>query len=161
NSSASKTRYSSENWRPLPSSCAGPAWERTDAAMKPTLAALVALLLAGAAAAAEVPDLPDGFANRVVAEGITGATSMVVAPDGRVFVCEQTGALRVVKEDELLPRPLLTLDVDSTWERGLLGVALDPAFAKNGYLYAFHVVAKPYPHHRLSRFTVSGDAADP
>jgi glucose/arabinose dehydrogenase len=105
-------------------------------------------------------DLPDGFAQQLVAEGFTGATGMAVAPDGRVFVCEQTGALRVVKHDTLLPEPFLRLtDVDSEWERGLIGVTLDPDFARNGYVYICSVRAKPYPHHVVSRFT--SDARNP
>ena len=75
-------------------------------------------------------DLPEGFAEEVVATGITGATAMAVAPDGRVFVCEQTGALRIVKDDVLLPEPFVTVKVDSSWERGLIGVALDPGFSE-------------------------------
>ena len=66
----------------------------------------------------------------MIATGITGATAMAVAPDGRVFVCEQTGALRIVKNDVLLPEPFVTVKVDSFWERGLIGVALDPGFPK-------------------------------
>ena len=57
--------------------------------------------------------LPRAFAQERVASGITGATAMEVAPDGRVFVCEQTGALRVVKGDRLLDEPFVRLEVDS------------------------------------------------
>ena len=101
--------------------------------------------------------LPKGFTWFRVAAGITGATAMEVAPDGRVFVCEQTGALRVVKGDRLLDAPFLTVQVDSTWERGLIGVTLDPDFAKNGYVYVTYVAREPFPHHRVSRFTAHGD----
>ena len=45
------------------------------------------------------------------------------------------GRLRVIKDDVLLAAPALTLAVDTTNERGLLGVALDPDFASNGFLY--------------------------
>src|SRR5947209_7387538 len=105
--------------------------------------------------------LPEGFSETVIAAGINGATAMKVAPDGRVFVCEQTGKLRVVKNDRLLPRLFVSLAVDSSWERGLLGVALDPDFDRTGFVYLLHVVARPYPHHRLSRFTAGGDVALP
>jgi putative heme-binding domain-containing protein len=105
--------------------------------------------------------LPPGFAVSPVAAGITGATAMEVAPDGRVFVCEQTGTLRVVKDDALLTEPFATLDVDSTWERGLLGVAFDPAFVRTGYVYVCYVARVPHPHHRISRLTARGDAAAP
>ena len=61
--------------------------------------------------------LPPGFSSERLAAGITGATALAVAPDGRILVCEQTGALRVVKCETLLPRPFATVNVDSTWER--------------------------------------------
>ncbi len=103
--------------------------------------------------------LPAGFTMAKVVGGLTAATAMAVAPDGRVFVCEQTGALRIVKDGQLRPEPFLTLSVDSHWERGLIGVTLDPAFASNGYVYLTYVKSDPYPHHRISRFTAKGDVA--
>src|SRR5207253_3221818 len=65
------------------------------------------------------------------------------------------------KNDKLLPEPLVTVSVDSYWERGLLGIALDPDFGKNSYVYLCYVAAKPYPHHRVTRFTARGDRAVP
>jgi glucose/arabinose dehydrogenase len=69
--------------------------------------------------------------------------------------------LRVIKDDVLLDEPALRLKVDARWERGLIGVALDPRFEENGFVYLLHVLAEPYPHHRLSRFTLSGDRVVP
>ena len=103
--------------------------------------------------------LPAGFVARRVAEGITGATAMDVAPDGRVFVCEQTGALRVVKGDALLSTPFATFRVDDQWERGLIGVAVAPDFASSRRIYVCYVAPDPYPHHRISRLTAEGDVA--
>jgi glucose/arabinose dehydrogenase len=105
--------------------------------------------------------LPSGFTRTEVAAGLTGATAMAVAPDGRVFVCEQTGTLRVVKDDLLLSEPFVRLGVDSTWERGLIGVALDPDFQRNGFVTVCYVTDQPFPHHRVSRFTAKGDTAEP
>src|SRR5438093_9778287 len=70
-----------------------------------------------------------GFTESRVAGGLVDATAMAFAPDGRLFVCQQGGALRVIKNGVLLPTPFVTLSVDSSAERGLLGVALDPDFA--------------------------------
>jgi glucose/arabinose dehydrogenase len=103
--------------------------------------------------------LPPGFVVEEMARGLTGATAMTVAPDGRLFICEQTGDLRVWNEGRLLPTPFLSLKVDSYWERGLIGVALDPEFEKNGFVYVTYVAPKPYPHHVISRFTADGDVA--
>jgi uncharacterized repeat protein (TIGR03806 family) len=120
---------------------------------------LAALLLSAAPLWADA--LPEGFTQAPVVAGLTGATAMEVAPDSRVFVCEQTGALRVVKGDRLLPEPFVTVTVDSSWERGLLGVAFDPRFADNGFVYLCYICPTPYPHHRVSRFTARGDRAVP
>ena len=104
--------------------------------------------------------LPQGFSAEKVAGGLTAATALAIAPDGRVFLCEQTGALRIVKNDTLLPEPYVSLVVDPTWERGLIGVALDPDFARNGHVYLTYVTSHPFPHHRISRFTARGDVAE-
>lgn len=57
------------------------------------------------------------------------------APDGRIFITERTGSIRIVKSGQLQPEPWLTLDVAAVGEGGLLGLALDPRFAENRYVY--------------------------
>lgn len=105
--------------------------------------------------------VPVGFVDTVFTSGISDATAMEFAPDGRIFVAEQTGALRVVKNGQLLPTPFVTIDVDATGERGLLGVAFDPDFGTNHFVYLYHTVAAPDLHNRISRFTADGDIAVP
>ncbi len=105
--------------------------------------------------------LPPGFTVQVAATGLTGCTALEVAADGRVFVCEQTGSLRVIKNDRLLDAPLLRLDVDSNWERGLIGVSADPEFPRRPYIYVCYVASKPHPHHRVVRWTVEKDRVIP
>jgi putative heme-binding domain-containing protein len=105
--------------------------------------------------------LPSGFKAEVVASGLTGATALEVLPDGRILVCEQTGALRVIKDGRLLTEPFVKVPVDSTWERGLLGVTVAPGFPKPPHVFVCYVAARPYPHHLVSRFTATGDVAEP
>jgi putative heme-binding domain-containing protein len=105
--------------------------------------------------------LPPGFRVEVVATGLTGATAMEVGRDGRIFICEQTGTLRVIKDGKLLAKPFVKLPVDATWERGLIGVTLAPDFPKTPHVFVCYVAAKPYPHHVVSRFTAEGDMAKP
>lgn len=102
-------------------------------------------------------ELPDGFSQQILATNLTGATAMAVAPDGRIFICEQTGTLRLVKNDRLLEQPILTLPVDSSWERGLIGITLDPSFPDAPYIYVCYVSNQPYPHHVVSCWTIDGD----
>src|SRR5688572_27474837 len=79
---------------------------------------------------AEAVTLPSGFKQTAVAVGLTNPTAMQFAPDGRIFVLEQAGNVLIFKNGELVPTPFVTLSVDSTNERGLLGIAFDPNFNK-------------------------------
>jgi glucose/arabinose dehydrogenase len=74
-----------------------------------------------------------------------------------VLVCQQTGALRVIKNAALLAAPAVSLSVVSSGERGLLGVAIDPQFASNHWIYLYYTTPTPAVHNRLSRFTMNGD----
>lgn len=103
--------------------------------------------------------VPAGFTDALVASGLNNPTAMALAPDGRIFVCQQSGALRVIKNGVLLPTPFLTVPVDSSGERGLLGVAFDPNFVSNQLVYIYYTTTTPTLHNRISRFTASGDVA--
>ncbi len=93
--------------------------------------------------------------------GLASATAMAQAPDGRLFVAQQGGALRVVKNGVLLATPFVELTVDPGGERGLIGVALHPGFASNGYVYVYHTrINGSARNNRISRYTASGDVAD-
>jgi glucose/arabinose dehydrogenase len=84
---------------------------------------------------------------------------MEIAPDGRVFVCLQGGQLRVIKDGALLATPFLTLTPDSSGERGLLGIAFDPSFQTNNFIYVYYTATTTPRHNRVSRFTANGDVA--
>ena len=87
-------------------------------------------------------------------------TAMQFAPDGRLFVAQQGGQLRVIKNGVLLSTPFVSLTVNSTGERGLLGIAFDPNFASNQFVYLFYTATTPSIHNRISRFTANGDVAN-
>ena len=103
--------------------------------------------------------LPAGFAETVVASGLANPTAMEFAPDGRLFVGQQGGRLRVIKNGALLATPFVTLTVNSSGERGLLGVTFDPDFATNNFVYVYYTATTPNVHNRISRFTANGDVA--
>jgi glucose/arabinose dehydrogenase len=102
--------------------------------------------------------VPTGFTDSLVVSGLTDPTAMALAPDGRIFVCQQGGALRVIKNGALLPTPFLTVTTTSAGERGLLGVAFDPNFVSNQLVYVYYTVPTP-AHNRVSRFIANGDVA--
>lgn len=125
-------------------------------------AATVVFALALTAQMTRATTLPANFGETTVATGLSGGTAMAFAPDGRLFVCRQNGQLRVIKNGTLLAAPFVSLTVDSNGERGLLGVAFDPAFSANKFVYLYYTVptAAGVPaHNRVSRFTADGDVA--
>jgi glucose/arabinose dehydrogenase len=103
--------------------------------------------------------LPAGFTETQIG-GFLNPTAMAFAPDGRLFVCQQGGDLRVVKNGALLPTPFLSVGVNAAGERGLLGVAFDPQFAANRFIYVYYTATTPAIHNRVSRFTASASNPD-
>jgi glucose/arabinose dehydrogenase len=128
------------------------------------LDSLVAILLAVvgliAAPTVSAATLPSGFTETRIATGLSSPTAMAFAPDGRLFVAEQTGQLRIIKNSALLVTPFLAVNVSSDGERGLLGIAFDPAFASNGFVYVYYTTATAPIHNRVSRFTASNASPD-
>ena len=103
---------------------------------------------------------PAGFTrNEAWITGLANATAFAQAPDGRLFVAEQGGTLRVVKNGALLATPFVSIAVDSNGERGLIGVTLSPTFANDGFVYVYSTRTAGGAHNRISRFTAAGDVA--
>jgi glucose/arabinose dehydrogenase len=120
-------------------------------------AILVAQLLLNTTSIAAT--VPSGFVDSVYVDLPSDATAMQFAPDGRLFVCQQSGKLRVVQNGRLLTTPFLTVPVDASGERGLLGVAFDPDFERNNFVYVYYTARTPTIHNRVSRFTANGNVA--
>lgn len=101
--------------------------------------ALVCTSLLAPAAPAGAAVLPSGFTDTLVA-AVGGPTALAFTPDGRMLVTTQGGRLRVVQNNALLATPALDLTgrICSTSERGLLGVAVDPQFAANRFVYLYY-----------------------
>src|ERR1051325_4045978 len=125
------------------------------------LAASFALIITISQLPAGAATLPTGFTETLVASGLTNPTAMAFAPDGRLFVCEQGGQLRVIKNGSLLATPFLSVTVNSSGERRLLGIAFDPKFAANSFLDVYYTATTPTIHNRVSRFTANGDVSIP
>jgi glucose/arabinose dehydrogenase len=108
--------------------------------------------------------VPAGFVNEVLVASLNEPTTLVFAPGGALWIAERGGRVRVLPPGagQVNPVPLLTLaNIDTQLgERGLVGMALDPAFASNGYLYLFYTAATPL-RDRVARVTVAGGAVVP
>ncbi len=108
-----------------------------------------------------------GFESEVVVGALNLATAIASTQDGRIFIAEKSGVVRVVKNGVLLSEPLVTLtDINTFGDRGLLGLAVDPNFSSNGYVYLSYTyentpglnIAGPKTG-RIVRLTVIGDTA--
>ena len=134
--------------------------------MAVVLVSLGAVILPLQVQAAPVFTAPN-FELKTVAGGLTLPTAISFAPDGRIFVSEKNGSIKIIKNGVLLATPLIQLtDVNSYGDRGLIGMAIDPNFSSNGYMYL------NYTHEntpgadfsgaktaRIIRITVIGDTA--
>lgn len=91
----------------------------------------------------------------VVGDGLDGPSGFEIAPDGRIFILERGGLIKIVKNGQLLPQPFADLPSEATGDRGLIGIAFDPAFGvANHYVYFY------YTGHDLLNHLVRFDAAE-
>jgi glucose/arabinose dehydrogenase/type 1 glutamine amidotransferase len=103
----------------------------------------------------------DANYRKVVLEpDVLNPMSLAVAPDGRVFVVERGGAVKIYNPATNSTNVAAQLNVYTGGEHGLLGIALDPNFAANGWLYLFWSPNVAASDQRLSRFTLVGNQLD-
>jgi glucose/arabinose dehydrogenase len=105
------------------------------------LRAAAALLASLSLAVAQNP--PPGFTYETLVDGpLQSATAMAFLPDGRLLLTERaTGNIRVFRDGQLLPTPWATVAIQnggSYSEQGLLGIAVDPGFLTNRYVYIYY-----------------------
>jgi glucose/arabinose dehydrogenase/PKD repeat protein len=132
------------------------------------LAAVILLitLAAGRVPAQEITGLPSGFQDVLVSNLNFFPTGIAFTPDGRIFLTSKLGEVRLVKNGELVSAPVLSLPVEFSSERGLLGIALDPGFENNGLFYVYYTTAEGsldypgFPVNRVSRFAIREDDPD-
>lgn len=79
----------------------------------------------------------------VLLKGLQTPWAIDFSPDGRIFLTERPGRIRVVSNGILRPEPWATLDVAETGESGLMGLALDPQFAQNRFIYVAYTFRGP------------------
>jgi glucose/arabinose dehydrogenase len=126
-----------------------------------------------AATAAAALTLPAGFSDELVTT-IASPTAITFTPDARMLIATQPGVLRVrTSAGTLLPTPALSLTakICTNRERGLLGVAVDPAFSANHFIYVYYTFKKfsacptqaaQTPVNRVSRFVLpASNVIDP
>ncbi len=98
----------------------------------------------------------------VLLTGLNFPVSLKFAPDGRIFYTEKdTGNIRIIQQNgTLLPAPFATIaSIINTGETGLLGIALDPAFSSNNYVYVYYTWRDSgfFTHGHIVRYTATGN----
>lgn len=121
--------------------------------------ALIGGLVVASPRAADATTVLTGYTVSKVASGFTKPTALAIAPDGRIFVSEQGGQIRVVKNGKLLTKPFLTLSVDSEGSRGVMGVAFHPDFPGTPYVFVHYTPSGSPIRNVVGRFKVVGDVA--
>lgn len=126
------------------------------------------LVVSGILKADSLPNtnVPAGFSLTSVATGFVEPTTAQFTPDGRIFVSQKDGTIKIVKNGQVLSQPFYaTPKVNNYVDRGLLGMTLDPNFTANHYVYLLYtydnqpgVNAAPKTG-RLLRITANGDTA--
>lgn len=84
---------------------------------------------------------------------------MAVAPDGRIFVAQKGGGVRVVKDGAIQPKSFVIVPAETSYEYGLCGIVLDPDFTSNGYVYLNYIAKGTPTRNIIERFTAVGDVA--
>ncbi len=117
-----------------------------------------------------VSALPSDFVDETVAN-IAAPTGLAFTPDGRLLITTQFGLVQVYQDGALVTPPAVNLNsrLCTNSERGLLGIAVDPSFAANRYIYLFYTFNKNdtcptgqptnpnNPVNRVSRFVLADD----
>jgi cytochrome c len=103
--------------------------------------------------------LTSSFEKVALDESTSNPMKLDVASDGRVFYIDRGGAVRIIRPDGSTATAG-TIGVYTGQEFGLLGLALDPDFTSNGWVYLYYSPAGGQAIDRLSRFTMNGDSLD-
>ena len=100
----------------------------------------------GRVPAAAQSALPTGFVDDLVLRGLNQPTAVRFSPDGRIFVAEKGGIIKVFDNlSDSTPTVFADLrtNVHNYWDRGLLGLALDPSFPARPYVYVLYTFDGP------------------
>ena len=108
----------------------------------------VSFVLLGSLLAARAPaaTFPPNFQETVVLSGLAYPTAVRFAPDGRVFVAQKNGIIRVFPGLGASSSTVfadLRVSVQDFWDRGLLGLAVHPNFPATPYVYALYTYDAP------------------
>lgn len=100
------------------------------------------------------------FSREILAAGLDEPMELEILDEDRVVFVERKGNLRMFNRATGNLRTIATIPVYTGQEDGLLGIAKDPAFRENGWIYLFYSPPDGLPRQHVSRFTMVGDSID-
>jgi cytochrome c len=125
------------------------------------LALIVGFIQAGTASEQRgKPFDESNFKKVVLAANLVEPMNLSIAADGRVYLVERLGVLKVWKPETGGMKTITSIKTFQGSENSLLGIVLDPDFLKNHWIYLFYSPVTP-EENRVSRFTLAGDSLDP
>jgi glucose/arabinose dehydrogenase/PKD repeat protein len=120
------------------------------------VALLVSVMTVVSAPLARAAPPGDFQSSLIVGDGLDGPSGFEIAPDGRIFILERSGMIKIFKDGALLPEPFAVLPSEASGDRGLIGIAFDPEFGTaNHYVYFYYTGLDL--RNRLVRFSAAGD----
>ena len=134
--------------------------------MKKSLFTLSLCLIGMQVLSKSVSALPTDFTRTTWVTGMASPLAMRFTPDGRLFYNEEGGKVRIIKNGVILPTPFITLPTFAAHRESMVGIAIDPNFAQNGYIYVDYLFDEGGGKQqcRVSRITASKtnpDVAEP
>lgn len=111
------------------------------------------------AAVKRIPD-ESRFNRTELVAGLNEPTEMEILDDGRILFIERRGRVRLFDPAQDAMKEIATLDVHTEFEDGLMGLALDPDFAQNNWIYLFYSPAGDEAVQHLSRFVFKDDVLE-
>lgn len=128
----------------------------SDRSVALTVNVVQALTTGGGTTAPATIVTDDGIRLSVVSlgAGLDDPSDLAIAPDGRIFISERSGRIQVFRDGMVRPASAPSAAVDVGDRRGVLALALDPEFAKTGYLFAANIAGGQF---RLVRYQAVGD----
>ncbi|APU14590.1 OmpL47-type beta-barrel domain-containing protein [Actinoalloteichus fjordicus] len=100
------------------------------------------------------------FEKIQLTEDVGEPMALAVTPDGRVLMTDRRGIIKIFNPDSYNVTTAAEIQVYAGEEDGLQGIAVDPDFEENGWVYTYYSPPDPEPRNRLSRFTLEGDVID-
>ena len=112
-------------------------------ALRNFLLAVQALSIFLSADALEAANLKSGFSETLIATGLSRPTAMSFAPDGRVFVCQQSGQVRVIKDGVLLSSLIHLTGRGCCRGTRIAGRCVPPKFVLNQFVILYYTAKTP------------------